>query len=218
MGQKILLVEGDADKLLFKKICEKIGLEAQVKVLTPKEGGKEKNGKKEAIDLLLYLNQLEHARITHLGMVLDADFSSDNWGYEATLNCVKEKITKANLGYNDPVHKDSGLFFPHSDGLNNIGLWIMPNNKSEGMLENWIADVLKDEDPPLLDYASQVINNLPTPKKFKDIHRIKSEITTWLAWQKIPGQSFDTLVETGFNEEHPVYLNLISWLKKVFSV
>ena len=48
MGQKILLVEGDTDKIFFQEMLKKIELKVEVRVDTPKDHKDiEKNGKIE---------------------------------------------------------------------------------------------------------------------------------------------------------------------------
>ncbi len=107
----ILIVEGQGDKVFFEKLFKKIKFNIEVKVSTPQDYDLDRNGKKRAILLLERLiKQLVDGSISHLGIVLDADFKCDAWGFEVTFEKIK-KVLKTN-GYSDPEEKYSGLAFP----------------------------------------------------------------------------------------------------------
>lgn len=149
-----------------------------------------------------------------MAVVLDADFESDHWGFKVTLKKVT-KILKDN-GYGEPNIQFGGLSFPHSDGLNSIGLWIMPDNYSEGMLEDWIKKSVQDSELSLLDRAINTVKDLPN-KKFKSIHNSKAEVATWLSWQRRPGCGFDGAIDENlFNFQCESMTQLINWLNRIY--
>ncbi len=217
MSQKILLVEGESDRIFFQEMCKLLGLDIEVKVNTPVNYGAKKDGKIAAFNLLVALMaQLADGSITHLAMVVDADFPDDGWGYIKTIEHIKNKIR--NSGYDNPVVKHDGLSFPHSDGLSNFGLWVMPDNQSEGMLEDWITMAVKNEELLLLKHAMNIVKSLPQPQKFKVIHRSKAEIATWMAWQRIPGQGLHTVIgENLISLESKPIMQLTNWLQHIYT-
>lgn len=217
--RKILIVEGDGDKAFFETLFKKIDLEIGIKVNTPKDHDFDRDGKKRAIRLLKRLIKLPmDGTISHLGIVLDADFKCDHWGFEVTLKEI-EKILNEN-GYGNPEVQSGGLAFPHSTGLslNSIGLWIMPDNASEGMLEDWIKQSVHESETSLLELAIDTIKNLPN-KKFKPIRNSKAEVATWMAWQKIPGRDFDGAIDDDLiNFQCKSMTQLINWIKHIYTV
>ncbi len=217
MSHKILLVEGENDQKFFRALFKVLGLDVDVKVNTPKDHGAERNGKMAAFALLEELiKQLFDGSVTHLAMVIDADYSADSWGYSNTLKHIKKRMAHSN--YNDPIILHSGLSFPHSDGLNDFGLWIMPDNASEGMLEDWIATAVKSSESPLLQHATEVVKNLPKPQKFKSIHTSKAKIATWMAWQKLPGEGLYYAIQNDLiDKENKSAKQLIAWLKHIYT-
>ncbi len=214
--KKILLVEGKGDQEFFQKLCEKIDLSVEVKVNTPQDHGAERNGKPAALKLLdTLMAQLADGRITHLAMVVDADYVEDNWGYEITFQSVVKKIQLH--GYIDSSSQLPGLCFPHPDGFNPFGLWIMPDNRSEGMLEDWLVKAAKEEERYLLDHAVTTVGKLTTPK-FKPIHTRKAEVATWLAWQKTPGAGLDSVIWQDLMNMRAIPVeHIIQWLRRIYS-
>ena len=58
---------------------------------------------------------------------------------------------------------------------------------------------------------------LPIPIKFKEIHRSKAEVATWLAWQKKPGHGpYSALEDSCIDSNSAQFTQLASWLRQVF--
>jgi len=69
---RILLVEGEADRSLFEVICENLGLNASVKVAPPKHIEGFHNGKEGVFNVLpIWLNQLSDATVTRLAVIIE---------------------------------------------------------------------------------------------------------------------------------------------------
>ena len=88
------------------------------------------------------------------------------------------------------VIKTSGLVLnPTSEDAPVVGVWIMPNNKLPGMLEDFVA-TLSEPDDPLMAKADNVLNELEAEKiqRYKVVHRAKAKIHSYLAWQDEPGK------------------------------
>lgn len=222
MTTKILLVEGESDKKFFEKLFDIISLKVEVKVSVPKDLGAEGNGKLEGFELLkTLLSQLKDGSITNLAMIVDADYSEDGWGVTRTLSKVNKEIIE--YGYEDSSCREKpGLIFSHPYGLKSFGLWIMPDNESEGMFEDWVQTAVTDKESSLLEHAVDTVNKLPQPPKFKPIRSSKAKIATWMAWQKLPGEGLHTAInkeninENLINLDSPPAQNLIAWLKEVY--
>ncbi len=202
MSEKILLVEGESDKQFFRELLKKISLNhVEIKIYTPLDSGAEKNGKVGACDILsIYMQNLPDGSTSHLAIVMDADYISDGWGFDNTFQKAEEVIKKN--GYEKSNKNSYGILFNHPDGLNDVGLWVMPDNRLEGMAEDWIKAVIKSEETSLFEHAINVVGNLPKPLKFKEIHRSKVQVATWMAWQKIPGQGLDAAVTNLIDMKH----------------
>ncbi|MFZ2956895.1 MAG: DUF3226 domain-containing protein [Candidatus Ozemobacteraceae bacterium] len=192
----ILLVEGEADRAFFEQICRVLGLNTRVYVAPPRDFAGSHNTKEGVFNSLpTLLDQLADGRITCLAMVVDADNAVNGGGYESAIKRV-EKIV-APYGFVLAIHPGSGIVFQNNDGLADFGLWVMPNNADDGMLEDWIKQSIHPSEQGLFAHAEAVVAALPKPPKFKAIHRSKAEVATWLAWQKQPGHGIYRAVEDG---------------------
>lgn len=211
MVKRILIVEGITDKEFFSLLLKSIDLgNVEVVVNTPQDLMAAKDGKNSAIGTLINLiPQLNDGSITNLALIVDADYAQDDWGFEKTKNKVIREVKKHGF-----IDEPKDGCFSHPDGLNPVGLWVMPNNKSDGMFEDWLKGAVIHSERPLLDKAVSVISAL-TPKKFKDIHRSKAEIGTWSSWQKIPDYGPKIAIKESLIDIN--YSGLIDWLKRVYS-
>lgn len=218
-SERLLLVEGDADKRFFDAICKSQGLDTEVQVAPPKEVGGQHNTKQGVIKhLSVLVKQLEDGSIKRLSVVVDADYEDEHGlGFTRTVEQVTNVVKK--LGFDSAKEVDEahgGLVFPHSDGLADLGLWVMPDNRREGMLEDWIKQCIIQAEQPLFQHAVKVIESL-AQHKFKSIHRSKAEVATWLAWQKLPGRGpYYALEEQLIDSKNALFLGLTNWLAHMF--
>lgn len=218
-NRKILLVEGEADKGLFKPICKKLNLDATVNVSIPRDinpdGFNTKGGVFSQLEILL--NQLDDGTITNIAAVVDADYIEHGSGREKTIEQAKKTLEPFGFRIRVDSTKGEGIYFDHDDGLPTVGIWIMVNaTKNEGMLEDWIkACIVKEEDPLYLK-AYNAVDSIESPK-FSEHSKVKAEVATWLAWQKKPGHGFYYLINNDLlNEEKEEYVMMCRWLKNVF--
>lgn len=219
---KILLVEGDADKNLFEAVCKKLEIDASVTVSPPNNFPGGSNTKGGMFNLLPnLLNQMRDGKIKRFAAVMDADSrdpaGGGGMGYNQTVEMFSNKVKEFKFTRRNIEGGDAGIYFLHNDGLNDIGLWVMPDNASDGITESWLMKCIINDEVNLLSHVDCSIKNLPQPPKFREIHRPKAEIATWLAWQKIPGQGAASAVKNGLiNTDHPEFQKLAKWLKIIF--
>lgn len=214
-----LLVEGEADRGLFEALCRSLGLHPQVEVAPPRRLGARCDTKQAALHTLpTLLENLVDREDGRVAVVLDADQPEHGGGFERTVKQFSEVV--GSYGYqleNAGGVSHSGLLFRHDDGLNDVGLWVMPDNAGDGILEHWMAGCLKASEQPWFDHACQVLDQLPWPAKFKPIRRPKAEIATWLAWQERPGEDLYNAIEAHLlDDENPLFMGLSEWLGRIF--
>lgn len=215
--KRILLVEGESDRGFFELICKKLGLDNSVLVAEPKVLNGSHNTKEGVYKLLPnQLSQLSDGQIERLAVVVDAD-SEPNGGLEKTLARVSQIVEP--LGYTLSANFVGGLVYQHDDGLADFGLWVMPDNSQNGMLEDWIKQTIQPSEQALFSHAASVISALPKPTKFKAIHQTKAEVATWMAWQSKPGHGLYRAIEDGLLDENSQpYLDMSQWLSHIFKL
>jgi hypothetical protein len=222
----ILLVEGVNDQAFFEKLCKVLDLNVDVEIGTPldylstQQGGfNSKQGVLNSLDIFLPLLEDEESSVKKLALVLDADITgNNNGGFIGTITQIKGKTDSFDYSARH-VYKNGGVEIPHSDsGMNSLGIWIMPNNKDDGTIENWIKDKILDSEKPLLEHACKIVSELPE-QKFSPTSVVKAEIATWLAWQNQPGRTISYALKKNnelLNINDLGFRNLIEWLEQFF--
>ncbi|MEI7866495.1 MAG: DUF3226 domain-containing protein [Candidatus Methylumidiphilus sp.] len=217
--EKKLLVEGETDRSFFQACLREAGIIDEVGVCPPTDYKALGSGKGNALHILpMLITNLADGTLSRLALIVDADFTETYSGFSETWRKITGILRES--GYcipENPPTSTNGFIFTHTDGLPDFGLWIMPNNTKDGMLEDFIKASIVCTEKPLLAHALTTVNSLPN-RKFKDIHLSKAEIATWMAWQTIPGQSIAGAVggklldfQTGQAKQ------FLDWLKKVYT-
>jgi hypothetical protein len=174
-GKRILLVEGKDDEHVFRALLGRRNL--------PQPTIHQHEGYPRLLEAIP--ERLRESDVESVGIVLDADTSLDN-RWEA----VRHRLLEA--GYSaTPVQPDSqGLVLPAPSEtiLPKVGVWLMPNNRVPGILEDFLRYLV----PPgnaLFAYAEQSMNGIAEELRlFRPVDRPKALLHTWLAWQKEPGK------------------------------
>ncbi|MFV9629550.1 MAG: DUF3226 domain-containing protein [Methanosarcinales archaeon] len=216
MTDRILLVEGEADRSFFVEVCRTLELHTSVIVAVPKDVGGSHNTKEGVFNHLpTQLKQLDDASITRLAVVVDADSEDNGGGYKHVIDRVAKIVTS--YGFTLASNPVGGVLFQHNDGLADFGLWVMPNNCDDGMLEDWIKSCVHENEHELFEHAEIVVDTLPQTK-FKPIHISKAEVATWLAWQKQPGHGFYRAIEDELIDTNSALFKELSvWLTHIYS-
>lgn len=218
MGQYALLVEGNDDQDFFKAYCELIGI-ANVEVIPPKTlDVSTGDGWPNLIkNLPILLSQIKAGDVDRLGIILDADYPpNNNGGFYKKLQLIADKLTTFGYIIQDKPRHKLGEIFTHPDGLPSVGLWIMPDHQSNGMLEGFVENMVSDAAQiSLLQHAEKSINTLPVILFDKTLHLTKAKIFTWRAWQKRPGIPLNKALQDGILNRSKS-ANFENWLKQVF--
>lgn len=218
MGRSELLVEGNDDQTFFSAHLNLIGI-ANVNIRAPKSlDANTGDGWPNLVkNLPILLQQIKAGDVDKFGIVLDADYLPDNnGGFVKRFQLVSEELTK--FGYITPSKPNHNLgeIFIHPDGLPSVGLWIMPDHQSDGMLEGFVESMVSDATQiSLLNHAEQSIKSLPATLFNPKLHLTKAKVFTWRAWQKSPGISLSRALKDSILDRSKS-VNFENWLKQVF--
>lgn len=214
MSSKKLLVEGEADRDFFTACCRVAGIGDPIDIAPPKQFGAGGYGKGNALKILPdLLKRVDVGEITQLGLVIDADFQSTDNGFDKAFGTVQRILQ--DWGY-DISSATNGFIFKHPDKLPDFGLWIMPDNASDGLIEDFIKQSVIASDLPLFNRAAMAVSALPEPK-FKPIRASKAEVATWMAWQEKPGQPLAGAVGQNLIDfDNGLPKLFIEWLRQVY--
>lgn len=197
----VLLVEGQDDKHVVANLLFAHGLDLVFEIKD-----------KEGIDnLLLTLStELRASDLKRLGLIVDADSPiASRW------QRVRAVLVKA--GYSSiPSLPDVEGAVLAALGKPTVGVWMMPDNRSDGMLEDFAA-LLVPADDTLLPRARLAVDQIPlAERRFAEVHEMKAVIHTWLAWQQEPGVRMGAAVTRRYlQSDSPGATAFLNWLNRL---
>ncbi|MGK7943638.1 MAG: DUF3226 domain-containing protein [Microcystaceae cyanobacterium] len=237
---KLLLVEGNTDKRVIPELMEKNGVNpweispkkyvVDIEVLKSKTSEDESKVNKsfnteETITKIT--TELKASNRSALGWIMDRDFTDQN-----TWESVRNICTKAIKKYYDDQYPETDIpeipkYLPDQgliitlEGNIKFGVWMMPDNKNEGMLETFLTYLIPDpESNPLWLYTKEVVAEAKQQgASYIDNHRDKALIHTWLAWQNEPGRQLHLAVKCkNLDPTHPRGQAFVKWFKELYSL
>lgn len=206
MDRKTLLVEGTDDEHVLRHIC--IGHSIPAPDEVKPSGGVDR--------LLRYIPlQLSLSREDGdvVGIVIDADADLN-----ARWQSLRDIFTRA--GYpnvpNQPDPNGTILEAPSGTLLPKAGVWLMPDNKTPGILEDFLRFLVPDRQSALFAHAERSVATVPE-RRFSQNDTPKAIIHTWLAWQEEPGRPYGTAITARFlDSQLPEARPLADWLRRLF--
>lgn len=199
---QILLVEGNNDKHFFWALFEKYKVPESFKT-------KDTEGIDNMLkDLPTYIQGDQKT----IGIIIDAD-SNIKKQWESVKQIIKD------FDYLIPPDIDiNGTIIEHNE-FPTIGIWIMPNNNENGMLENFVEILIPNQDK-LIPFVDETLKSLEDLKlsKYKNIHKSKARIHTWLAWQENPGTPMGLAITKSYLDTNQELCNhFVKWINELFN-
>lgn len=184
---KILLVEGTDDEHVLKHICGNRGI-ARLDEVKPHGGV---TALLESIPVRLKAS--EDGDI--VGVVIDADTD-----LKARWQSLRNQLIE--VGYQnvpaDPTPDGTILHPPAQTLLPRVGVWIMPDNQTNGILEDFLR-FLVPQGGILFNHVQSSVTTIPeADRRFSQLAEPKAIIYTWLAWQADPGKPLGTAITARF--------------------
>jgi len=99
-----------------------------------------------------------------------------------------------------------------------LGVWIMPDNRFAGKLEDWLAGLIPEKARPLYQLARSCVSDEEgRDAPFGAVHRTKAEVHTWLAWQDEPGlRLYDAVQDRVIDPTRPESQPFVKWFRGLF--
>lgn len=235
MGIRILLVEGDDDQHVVWNLQDARGLPKDAyyvaqpgdepnkarpgKTVRAKQGGKNKETSGgdsrllESIPARLVTSELEC-----LAIILDADEK----GPEARWDSVRQRLIdegyENNLLPKDLAVTGTVIDLPSRKGRTPIrfAVWIMPDNQSTGMLEDFVAGMIDESDAMLSRVDGFLASIRAEQRRYSDAHAAKARLHTWLAVSERPGRPMGQAIkaDSRLNANHSSVAPFLDWLRR----
>lgn len=202
-AKHLLMVEGPDDKGVVIA-CLNYGLPGH-NIHIGDEGGYESLS--NTLDALLVPGIVQEI----VGVVVDADLD-----VQARWTSLRDRLVKAGYaGVPDDLDPEGTIV--EAEDLPKLGVWLMPDNLTGGMIEDFMTFLIPAGDA-LFEHAKTVIAGLPaTPARFPANRSTKALIHTWLAWQEEPGKPMgQAITKKFFAAEGPQFDSFLSWMKRLF--
>ena len=207
-----LIVEGGTDKRVMPFLLEANGIAwsvgGQPVVHIESYGGIEEILKAGAIE-----GELAASGLEALGVVVDANGDAHHQWTRIRNRCREHlPLLPADI-------PEEGLQVATEAGPR-FGAWIMPDNRSSGMLEDFLARLIPNDSKGLFALAQQCAEEAAQRgAAFRPAHATKASIHTWLAWQDEPGKSLHQAIDhhvldPATAESRP----FVRWFRGLFSV
>ena len=196
-----LLVEGVDDLHFVKQFHDKLQLNLSFGISVT-------NGfNKLCSELPIRVSQ---SGIKILGVIVDADDDLDE-RWNEVVGVLTDK------GISAPESPTpSGTIIQSNNRLPKLGIWVMPDNKSIGELEDFAFNMI-DKNDRVKPLAQCYINSIPKNlQKFKNNKRPKAELFAWLAHTEEPGRIGASIGAGNFDIHSPISKEFANWLNQLF--
>jgi len=197
-----LLVEGPNDSHVCYHLLKQYGIEEKIEI----------RGREGINELLKSLRvEIRGSGKRYLGVVVDAD-------NDVIARWQAFRDILINSGYKTiPMEPSSSGTVIQEDGKPIVGIWLMPNNQTSGMIENFLSLLVPLNDP-LWSFAEDVLEQvIKQDCRFPEVHKIKAHVHTWLAWQKEPGKPLGQAITKQYFDSSALHAQIfVKWIKQVF--
>ncbi len=147
-----------------------------------------------------------------VGFVLDADEDpNDRW------KAVCDRLKGVGLTLPNEIPKE-GFVGETSAFQARVGVWLMPDNRRSGALEEFLQDLVRRGDS-LLPIAEKSTHRAKEQgARFADSARRKAVLHAWLAWQERPGLPYGSAIRARYlGHDSAAALAFVEWFKRVFT-
>lgn len=211
MAKRLLLVEGSDDLHVVRNLLA--AHDGPALAWRAANGEDEIKHARSDSDLLKQLGVAAKGSYDRLGAIIDANDKGARKRYEEVARALEGS------GIALPENADpSGTVVATESRLSRFGLWIMPDNRRNGALEDFLVGFIPENDT-CWGFAREATGTAirehcaPCPERY----RLKAEVRTWLAWQKEPGRPPGQAIGMKYFDVQRGLANVfVDWVNRVF--
>ena len=209
----ILRVEGKDDVHAIKHLLSRHALDCDsipVDIKSADGGGDETTGGRDPLLDGMHIEVMTSIG-RPVGFILDADDDPED-----TWKSVCDRLKGVGLTLPNKAPEE-GFVGEASVVHARVGVWLMPDNRRSGALEDFLRDLVCTHDS-LLPIAEESTRHAKKQgARFPDTAERKAVLHAWLAWQEKPGLPYGTAIRARyFAHDSAAALALVEWFKRVF--
>lgn len=145
-----------------------------------------------------------------IGVVIDADINiRGRW------QSIRDKLQNYPYIFPDAPEPD-GTIIEGVEDMPRLGFWLMPDNVTPGMLEDFCRQLAPDD---AIAFAEHCVTGAKEKlfATFRDVHRSKAVVHTYLAWQDEPGKPLgQSITARVLQPDTEIAGVFASWLMRLF--
>ena len=196
---KVLLVEGLDDRHVVRRLQERTSSALSFDIRD-----------KEGIDNLLRFIEPE-IRVpgrAAVGIVADANDNPD-----ARWAAISHRLREAEIGGVPKAPSPGGTIM---DGPPRVGVWLMPDNRRPGELEDFVQEMIPLDDL-VWPLARKYIEDIPEEaRKFPAGKTSRAELHAWLATREEPGRMGSAIGRRDLQTDGPLCSAFLAWIERLF--
>lgn len=202
---RVLLVEGPDDKHVVIHLSERSGLTHNFRIV-------EKEGKDSLLDAIEV--EVDIPGRTVLGIILDAN-DDPNARWQAVTDRLNRLRQEDHFDLPDlPAQPQPGGTI--IDGRLRIGIWLMPDNRSTGQLEDFVGSMIPSGDP-VWPRAQTFIDGIPPDdRKFAPGKIQRAKVHVWLATRESPRPMGLSIKAEDLDTNTSNTTTFVNWLRELF--
>ena len=196
---RLLLVEGRDDEHVVYALRDAHGIPKTFDVAR-------KGGYTELLESIPV--ELKASDRERLAVILDADEKlQQRWEQ------LSYRLRQAGCAAVPRRPQPEGTILTVSPGLR-FGVWLMPDNRLPGMLEDFLAFLVPEGDD-LLPRVDRFLDGIPENlRRFPAPHRCKARIHSWLAIQEEPGRPLGQAITNRYlDAQQSVIEPFLKWIR-----
>ncbi len=233
MGIRVLLVEGDDDQHVIWNLRDARRLSREFYVARPGDvlntdrPGMVRRPQDASADeasggdtrlLESIPARLDTSDLERLAIVIDADDKGPKRRWDSIRDRLVSEGYEADLLPRNADPTGVILDLPSRRGRKPIrlGVWIMPDNQSTGMLEDFVANMIREDDE-VLPYVDDFLAAIPEDRRrYRKVHESKARLHTWLAVSERPGRPMGQAIkaESHLDANHASVEPFLKWIRR----
>lgn len=200
-NDRILLVEGQDDKHVVRHL-------RNFHQPMPKFCILDKDNVEKVLDSIV--PEIRVSGRQAVGILVDANESlADRW------KAVAYRLEQ--VGLKVPRHPEpAGTIIDGTTRTPRVGIWLMPDNTSPGELENFVSEMIPDDDP-VWPRSQSYIDGIPkSDRKFTKKKVPRAKVHAWLATREEPRKMGVAIGAQDLHVDGTLSTTFASWLRQLF--